>query len=73
MGRRRHRRGHAEGVDDTAGPGARLGRRTALDVYRVADLRTRYWDWTYRTKDGPYYLRFCGTPPVTHLFGLLKR
>jgi alanine-glyoxylate transaminase/serine-glyoxylate transaminase/serine-pyruvate transaminase len=35
-----------------------------------ADLRTRYWDWTARTEDGPHYLRFCGTPPVSHLFGI---
>ncbi len=42
----------------------------ALAAHRDADLRTRYWDWTYRTEDGPYYLRFCGTPPVSHLFGL---
>ena len=35
-----------------------------------ADLRTRYWDWTARTEEGPHYLRFCGTPPVPHLFGL---
>ncbi len=44
----------------------------ALDAHRHADLRTRYWDWTYRTEDGPYYLRFCGTPPVSHLFGLCE-
>jgi len=42
----------------------------ALAAHQSADLRTRYWDWTYRTEDGPYYLRFCGTPPVSHLFGL---
>ena len=42
----------------------------ALEAHRTADLRTRYWDWTYRTEEGPYYLRFCGTPPVSHLFGL---
>jgi alanine-glyoxylate transaminase/serine-glyoxylate transaminase/serine-pyruvate transaminase len=42
----------------------------ALDAHTTADLRTRYWDWTYRTEDGPYYLRFCGTPPVSHLFGI---
>jgi len=39
-------------------------------VHPKAGLRTRYWDWTYRTEEGPHYLRFCGTPPVTHLFGL---
>jgi alanine-glyoxylate transaminase/serine-glyoxylate transaminase/serine-pyruvate transaminase len=42
----------------------------AHEAHRTADLRTRYWDWTYRTEEGPYYLRFCGTPPVSHLFGL---
>jgi len=42
----------------------------ALAAHVDADLRTRYWDWTYRTEDVPHYLRFCGTPPVTHLFGL---
>ena len=42
----------------------------ARAAHEHADLRSRYWDWTYRTEDGPYYLRFCGTPPVSHLFGL---
>ncbi len=46
-------------------PGAR-----ARAVHPNAGLRTRYWDWTYRTEEGPHYLRFCGTPPVQHLFGL---
>jgi alanine-glyoxylate transaminase/serine-glyoxylate transaminase/serine-pyruvate transaminase len=46
-----------------AGPRARA-------AHEHANLRTRYWDWTYRTEDGPYYLRFCGTPPVAHLFGI---
>ncbi len=35
-----------------------------------ADLRTPYWNWSERTEEGPHYLRFCGTPPVPHLFGL---
>ncbi|NNE13215.1 MAG: aminotransferase class V-fold PLP-dependent enzyme [Ilumatobacter sp.] len=42
----------------------------ARAAHQRADLRTRYWDWTYRTEEGPHYLRFCGTPPVAHLFGL---
>ena len=42
----------------------------AMVAHETADLRTRYWDWTYRSEDGPYYLRSCGTPPVSHLFGL---
>jgi len=44
----------------------------AMAAHRTADLRTRYWDWTQRALDGPHYLRFCGTPPVAHVFGLLE-
>ena len=44
----------------------------ALAAHDSADLRTKYWDWTYRMEDGPYYLRFCGTPPVSHLYGLAE-
>jgi alanine-glyoxylate transaminase/serine-glyoxylate transaminase/serine-pyruvate transaminase len=42
----------------------------ALAAHPSADLRTRYWDWSFRTEDGPHYVRYCGTPPVAHLFGL---
>jgi alanine-glyoxylate transaminase/serine-glyoxylate transaminase/serine-pyruvate transaminase len=41
----------------------------ALVAHRTAGLRTRYWDWTFRLQDGPQYLRFCGTAPVSHIFG----
>jgi alanine-glyoxylate transaminase/serine-glyoxylate transaminase/serine-pyruvate transaminase len=41
----------------------------ALAAHRTADLRTRYWDWTFRLQEGPQYLRFCGTAPVSHIFG----
>jgi alanine-glyoxylate transaminase / serine-glyoxylate transaminase / serine-pyruvate transaminase len=46
--------------------------RRAWEAHRTADLRTRYWDWTYRTQEGPHYLRFCGTQPVSHIFGLCE-
>ena len=42
----------------------------ALAAHETAELRTKYWDWTSRTEDGPHYLRFSGTPPVMHLYGL---
>lgn len=42
----------------------------ALAARATADLCTQYWDWNFRTEDGPIYYRFCGTPPVSHLFGL---
>jgi alanine-glyoxylate transaminase / serine-glyoxylate transaminase / serine-pyruvate transaminase len=35
-------------------------------------MRTRYWDWTQRALDGPHYLRFCGTPPVPHVFAMVE-
>lgn len=44
----------------------------AMAAHRTADLRTRYWDWTQRALDGPHYLRFCGTPPVSHVFGFVE-
>jgi alanine-glyoxylate transaminase/serine-glyoxylate transaminase/serine-pyruvate transaminase len=42
----------------------------ALAAHATADLRTRYWDWSFRMQDGPQYLRFCGTAPVSLLFGI---
>ena len=44
----------------------------AMAAHRTADLRTRYWDWTQRALDGPHYLKFCGTPPVAHVFGFAE-
>ena len=41
----------------------------ALVAHETADMRTRYWDWTFRLQEGPQYLRFCGTAPVSHIFG----
>jgi alanine-glyoxylate transaminase / serine-glyoxylate transaminase / serine-pyruvate transaminase len=41
----------------------------ALAAHESADMRTRYWDWTFRLQEGPQYLRFCGTAPVSHVFG----
>jgi alanine-glyoxylate transaminase/serine-glyoxylate transaminase/serine-pyruvate transaminase len=41
----------------------------ARAVHKTANMRTLYWDWTFR--DGPeHYRRFCGTPPEHLLFGL---
>ncbi len=42
----------------------------ALAAHEQADLRTGYWDWTSRSQEGAHYLRYCGTPPVTHLYGV---
>ncbi|MCW5693831.1 MAG: aminotransferase class V-fold PLP-dependent enzyme [Pseudolabrys sp.] len=41
----------------------------ALEAHKKANMRTPYWDWTFR--DGPvHYHKYCGTPPEQLLFGL---
>ncbi len=43
----------------------------AKEVHKTADLRTRYWDWTFREGE-VHYQKYCGTPPEHQLFGLRK-
>jgi alanine-glyoxylate transaminase/serine-glyoxylate transaminase/serine-pyruvate transaminase len=38
-------------------------------VHQKADLRTRYWDWTFRRGE-VHYQKYGGTPPEHLLFGL---
>jgi len=42
----------------------------ALEAHRHARLRSWYFDWTVRMNREAHYLRYAGTPPVPHLFGL---
>jgi alanine-glyoxylate transaminase/serine-glyoxylate transaminase/serine-pyruvate transaminase len=43
----------------------------ARAAHLKADLRTPYWDWTFR--DGPeHYMKYAGTPPEHLLFALRK-
>ena len=42
----------------------------ALSAHENADLRTGYWDWGPRSGKDGHYLRYCGTPPIQHIFGL---
>ena len=43
----------------------------ALEVHKTANMRTMYWDWTFR--DGPeHYQMYCGTPPEHTVFALRK-
>ncbi|MBX9589647.1 MAG: aminotransferase class V-fold PLP-dependent enzyme [Hyphomonadaceae bacterium] len=43
----------------------------AREVHTVANLRTLYWDWTFREGE-IHYQKYCGTPPEHLLFGLRK-
>jgi alanine-glyoxylate transaminase/serine-glyoxylate transaminase/serine-pyruvate transaminase len=47
-----------------AGPKARK-------VHETANLRTLYWDWTFREGE-VHYQKYCGTPPEHLLFALRK-
>ena len=43
----------------------------ALEAHKTANMRTMYWDWTFR--DGPeHYQKYCGTPPEHAIFALRK-
>lgn len=44
----------------------------AKAAHQNADMRTGYWDWTARSSPETYYLRFCGTPPVQHLYAMAE-
>ena len=43
----------------------------AREIHNSADLRTLYWDWTFREGEVHYH-KYCGTPPEHLLFGLRK-
>jgi alanine-glyoxylate transaminase/serine-glyoxylate transaminase/serine-pyruvate transaminase len=43
----------------------------ALAAHQKADLRTRYWDWTFRMGE-VHYQKYGGTPPQHLLFALRK-
>ena len=43
----------------------------ARTAHQKADLRTRYWDWTFREGEA-HYQKYGGTPPEHLLFGLRK-
>jgi len=43
----------------------------ALAAHQKADLRTRYWDWTFRMGK-EHYQKYGGTPPQHLLFALRK-
>ena len=62
--------GSQKGLMVPPGLGFTWAGERAWQAHARADLRTGYWDWTRRASDGPHYLRFCGTPPVQHVWGL---
>ncbi|MEO1468529.1 MAG: aminotransferase class V-fold PLP-dependent enzyme [Pseudomonadota bacterium] len=62
--------GSQKGLMTPPGLGFTWANDKAWAAHQKADLRTAYWDWTARSQDGRHYLRYCGTPPVSHIFAL---
>ncbi|MEM6973186.1 MAG: aminotransferase class V-fold PLP-dependent enzyme [Pseudomonadota bacterium] len=62
--------GSQKGLMTPPGLGFTWAGEKAWAAHQKADLRTAYWDWTARSQDGRHYLRYCGTPPVSHIFAL---
>ena len=63
--------GSQKRLDGAARARLRLGRRQrALAAHVEPTCATGYWDWTARMQEGAHYLRYCGTPPVSHLYGM---
>ena len=42
----------------------------AIAAHASAGLRTPHWDWESRLLDEAHYVRFNGTPPVSHIFAM---
>lgn len=43
----------------------------ARQLHKTANLRTMYWDWTFREGE-IHYQKYCGTPPEQLLFAMRK-
>src|SRR5687767_8817614 len=41
----------------------------AREAHKRANMRTPYWDWSFRDGEAHYH-KYCGTPPEHLLFGL---
>jgi alanine-glyoxylate transaminase / serine-glyoxylate transaminase / serine-pyruvate transaminase len=41
----------------------------AHEAHKTANMKTMYWDWTFR-QGAEHYHKYCGTPPEHLLFGL---
>ena len=61
--------GSQKGLMTPPGLGFTAAGPRAREAHKKADMRTPYWDWTFR--DGElHYHKYCGTPPEHLLFGL---
>ncbi|NKC16292.1 MAG: aminotransferase class V-fold PLP-dependent enzyme [Gammaproteobacteria bacterium] len=62
--------GSQKGLMVPPGLGFVWANEKAAAAYEHADLRTGYWDWGPRRRRVPHYLRYCGTPPIQHVYAM---
>lgn len=62
--------GSQKGLMVPPGLGFTWASARALEAHKSADLRTGYWDWGPRSGKDGHYLRYCGTPPIQHIYAL---
>ena len=62
--------GSQKGLMVPPGLGFVWANHRAMAAYESADLRTGYWDWGPRSGEEAHYLRYCGTPPIQHIYGM---
>ncbi|MFA6264365.1 MAG: aminotransferase class V-fold PLP-dependent enzyme [Pseudolabrys sp.] len=61
--------GSQKGLMTPPGLGFNAAGPRGLEAHKKANMRSPYWDWTFR--DGPvHYHKYCGTPPEQLLFAL---
>ena len=61
--------GSQKGLMTPPGLGFTAAGPRARDAHKKANLRSPYWDWTFRDGEQHYH-KYCGTPPEHLLFGL---
>jgi alanine-glyoxylate transaminase/serine-glyoxylate transaminase/serine-pyruvate transaminase len=62
--------GSQKGLMVPPGLGFNWVNEKAMQAHKTAGLRSGYWDWTKRLSEGSHYWRYCGTPPISHLYAL---
>ncbi|MGI9520690.1 MAG: pyridoxal-phosphate-dependent aminotransferase family protein [Hyphomicrobiaceae bacterium] len=62
--------GSQKGLMVPPGLGLVWASEKALATHKSANMRSPYWDWSKRLSNDAHYLRYCGTAPVQHIYGI---
>jgi alanine-glyoxylate transaminase / serine-glyoxylate transaminase / serine-pyruvate transaminase len=62
--------GSQKGLMVPPGLGLVWASKKAMAAHGRANMRSPYWDWTNRLSETAHYLRYCGTAPIQHIYGM---